>query len=392
MDTVTPTIVIVGITGDLAEKKLLPALYGLAHRGLLSDNTRIIGTSRRPLSNESLLPKLGKPKDDRTIEWLDSHMTALTADPGTKEGARILATLLEGDTHTRLFYFSIPPTTFANVIREMAEAGLNGENDYILIEKPFGDSGKSAKSLHDLTDTYYKEANIYRVDHYLAKPGVRSLSESGGLVLDPRKILSIDIRSDETLDIQGRSDFYEQSGALRDILQSHLLQVLALSMTAYKAHTSGAVHHDLKAEALASLEVLAAYRAQYIGYRDEVNNPLSTIETYAALELTSSDHDWRDIRITLRSGKALPVKVSDITVIFDDKTTRVFDMNDNPAHILEGYEQVIYDGARSVRSLFLSARDIDESWRIVDPTLESWASNPSGLEYYDKGTVPPTTI
>lgn len=392
MKPVTPTIVIVGITGDLAEKKLLPALYGLADRGLLTDDTRIVGTSRRPLTNEDLLPKLGKGTDDKTVAWINDHLKTLTADPGTTEGAQALADYLKDDQNIRLFYFSIPPTTFPNVISSMAQAGLNGGRDYIMVEKPFGSSGKSAAELHALTDKYYSEANIYRIDHYLAKPGVRSISESGALVLDPRRVLSIDVRSDESLDIQGRADFYEQSGALRDVIQSHLLQVLALCMTAYKAHTTGAVHHDLKAEALSSLEVLGAYRAQYRGYKDEAQNPDSTIETYAALELTSSDHDWRDVVIKVRSGKALPAKQSDITVTFEDKTTEVFDMNDNPANILDGYEQVLYDAANGDRSLFLSAKDVDESWRIVDPTLEYWRGSDAGMEYYDKGTIPKTTV
>jgi glucose-6-phosphate 1-dehydrogenase len=392
MEKVSPTIIIVGITGDLSEKKLLPALYGLAERGLLGDTTRIIGTSRRSLSNEDILPKLSKDPGDTTLDWLDHHLTTITADPGTLEGARTLADYVKDDDNMRLFYFSIPPNTFENVITSMAEASLNGERDYLLVEKPFGRSGSTAKKLHDLTDRHYSEANIYRVDHYLAKPGVRSISESGALILDPRRILSLDIRSDEALDIEGRADFYEQAGALRDVIQSHLLQVLALCMSAYKAHTTGAIHQDLKARVLEDLEVLGAFRAQYAGYRDEANNPESYIETYAALELTSSDHAWRDVRITVRSGKALPAKKSDITVTFADKTTHVFDMNDNPAHILDGYEQVLYDAAQSNRSLFLSARDVDESWRIVDPTLESWARNGSGLAYYKKGTIPATTI
>lgn len=392
MKPVNPTFVIVGITGDLAEKKLLPALYNLAERKLLADDTKIIGTSRRPLTNEDLLPKLGKPADDATLAWLNEHLTTITADPGTQDGAESLADLLKNDDHMRLFYYSIPPNTFENVISSMAEAGLNGDRDFIMIEKPFGNSGDSAKKLHALTDTYYNEANIFRVDHYLAKPGVRDISDSGGLILDPRRITKIDIRSDEALDIQGRGDFYEQAGALRDVVQSHLLQVLALCLTAYKAHATNRTHHDLKADALAALEVLGAYRAQYEGYQQEAESQDSLIETYAALELTSSDHDWRDVRITVRSGKALPDKRSDITTTFTDGTTHVFDMNENPAGILDGYEQVLYDGALSIRSLFLSARDVDESWRIVDPILYTWAASGAGLEYYKKGTIPTTTV
>lgn len=392
MEKICPTITIVGITGDLAEKKLLPALYTLASRGLLDDETKLYGTSRRPITNEDILKKLNKSSGDATLVWLNERLTTITADPGTEEGAHELARVLGDASSTRLFYLSIPPATFSNVITAMAEAGLNSENDRLMVEKPFGRDGASARELHALTDAHYNEANVYRIDHYLAKPGVRSISESGGLILDPRRIVAIDVRSDEDLDIQGRADFYEQSGALRDVVQSHLLQVLALCLTAYKSHTTGALHQDLKADSLASLEVLGAYRAQYNGYKEEAQNPESTIETYAALELTSSNHDWRDVRITVRSGKALPAKKSDITLTFDDHTTHTFDMNDNPAHILDGYEQVLYDAARGVRSLFLSARDVDESWRLVDPTLEMWASSGSGLEYYDKGTIPRTTI
>lgn len=391
MEPVSPTIVIVGITGDLADKKLLPALYGLAERGLLADNTRIIGTSRKPLTNGDILPKLKKPDDDTTLRWLDSHLTTLTADPGSADGAATLADTIADDEQMRLFYLSIPPTTFGDVITHMAEAGLNGERDYLMVEKPFGDSGASAQGLHELTDRHYDEANVYRVDHYLAKPGVRSIGESGALVLNPRDILSLDVRSDEALDIESRTDFYEQTGALRDVIQSHLLQVVAVCLSAYKAHRDGR-HPDLKAEALANLEVLGAYRAQYDGYRDEVGNQGAATETYAALELTSSDHDWRDVRITVRSGKALPRKASDITVTFADKSIHVFAMNDNPAHILDGYEQVLYDAARGNRELFLSARDVDESWRIVDPTLASWHGNDGGLGYYKKGTIPPTIM
>lgn len=391
MKAVNPTIIIVGITGDLAEKKLLPALYGLAERGLLADDTKIIGTSRRPLTKQGILRKLNKPDDDPALIWLENHLTTLTTDPGTPDGAQILSDYLGRDDHIRLFYFSIPPSTFANVISSMAGAGLNGERDYILVEKPFGHSGATASELEKLTKAHYTEANVYRVDHYLAKPGIRSLSESGGLVLNPRHIMAIEIRSHEALDIQGRVEFYEESGALRDIIQSHLLQVLALCLSAYKAHTTDAAHHNLKTESLASLEVLGAYRAQYSGYRDEVQNPDSTIETYAALELTSIDHEWRDVKIILRTGKALPAKVSDIIVTFDDKTTRAFDMNANPANILDGYEQVLYDASQSIRTLFLSSDDIHESWRIVDPTLEAWAHDDT-IDHYQKGTFPPTTI
>jgi len=341
---------------------------------------------------------------------------------------------------SRLFYLAIPSQTFAPVVQQLGKGGLNkscqhnSEDARLLIEKPFGYDLESAHELIKDLNEHFSEQQIYRIDHYLAKETAQNIlnfrfqNPIFKRAWDNKSIRNIMITAAEEIDIEGRVSFYEQTGALRDLIQSHLLQLLALTvMDEPAALTSDEIHRQ-KLSLLQSITPIApdkvitdAVRGQYEDYRKEVENPDSIAETYAAIKLEINSERWRGVPVLLRTGKAMEEKVVDITITFSDNsklsqdnilsirislqllakkpgfTNEVepvqmdfcygnsFDGEVNP----DAYERVLIDAFRGDKTLFATSDEVLASWRIVENVIHEWAKNDAGLEFYKRGSWGP---
>lgn len=456
-----PTIIVIfGITGDLSGRYLLPALYHLMKDNLLHEHTKILGVTRRDVSVDELLEKTRshiESKDEVCDNDIIDRLRATLAmfkmdlDNGAdydrlKQHLEVLETA-EGQCMNQLFYLSIPPDVYQPIVTLMGEHQLNTGCQHgkaesrLLVEKPFGRDLASAEKLIAETARDFTEAQIYRIDHYLAKETVQNIlafrlhNPIFESLWSNQFIASIDIAANETIGIEGRVTFYEQTGALRDLVQSHLLQLLAaITMERPTSESSEAVH-AVRLKLLQEVEPIPrdkvaerTVRGQYEGYTQEVNNPSSAVETYAAVKLYIQNSRWEDTPITIHTGKALHERSTTINLRFkhpkgetrhpnilsfavqpregigidlyvkrpgfnndmqkvpmDFRYERNFGSGDHP----NAYERVLVDAIRGDRTLFATGDEVLASWRILQPVIEEWTKDNPALQHYKPGTTGP---
>jgi glucose-6-phosphate 1-dehydrogenase len=352
------SFVIFGVTGDLAHRLVIPALYNLAATDLLPDRFCIVGITRKPMPNEALRGSLMKglrefatrPVDDAIAKRLLECVTCIAADP--KEPAsfdRMREQLEKLETNratggNRLFYLATPPDAFAPVARELGRTGLLKEDGgawrRLVVEKPFGTDLASAKVLNSELLKIVDEHQIYRIDHYLGKETVQNilvLRFANGMfepIWNRNHIDHVQITVDEKLGVGHRGSFYDSTGALRDMVPNHLFQLLSLvameppirfdahSVRSEKADVLAAIQTPSEAEALQN-SVRGQYQAGKIGdieigdYRNtEDVRPDSTTETYVALKLIIDNWRWAGVPFYLRTGKALGIKRTEVAIKF----------------------------------------------------------------------------
>ncbi|MDF2461102.1 MAG: glucose-6-phosphate 1-dehydrogenase [Candidatus Saccharibacteria bacterium] len=452
-------LVIFGITGDLVRKKLLPALYYLAGENLLPEQFEIVGLTRRGTRVEDLLDGLqqelrerGEPADHGTFKRLGSIMRVVTMDMTRAQSFADLKATLDGiETErgtclNRLFYLSIPPHTYGPVIDFMGDSKLGSgcqhgtADSRIMVEKPFGYDLESAQELITRIKRSFTERQIYRIDHYLAKETAQNIltfRQSNPLfqaVWGSRHISHIVVNAAEAIGIEGRASFYEPTGALRDLIQSHLLQVLTLvTMELPDKPTSANVHQE-KLKLLQSIKPIKpnevatrTVRGQYKGYRDEAENPDSITETFARIEVEIDNDRWRGVPVLVQAGKRLARKDTSIAIGFGDPAARhniantlVFRLqpdegisidlvakkpgfNDDAERVEmtfdyhnafgegihpDAYERVLMDGIRGDQTLFATSDEVLASWRIVDSIVHEWAKGGDDLIIYEPGLAP----
>lgn len=415
-------LVIFGITGDLSRRKLLPALRQIITSGSF-DDLQIIGVSRRDVDLNVLLADLEELKSRTSIHTMD---LAEVSDYVDLKNAIDLK-----DDEQLLVYLAVPPSTATQIVDFMGEAGVNTPNVKILFEKPFGIDLISAKEFINRTARYYDESQLYRIDHYLAKEMAQNIvTFRGGNALfgniwNNNFIQSIEIVASESIGIEGRGQFYEQTGALRDVLQGHLMQLLALTLMDIPDDFDWNQLPELRLKALEQLEPVDpanAQRAQYQGYQEEVENIGSQTETFVSVELQSKQPRWLDVPIRLTTGKALPEKTTEVRIHLKkiheaQSNTIVFRIQPNegidielfakrpgyertfePRHLAltfpedtmfpDAYEQVLVDAIRSEKSLFTSSQEVIRSWEILAPLQQSWDMDNEPLPVYAKGKYP----
>jgi glucose-6-phosphate 1-dehydrogenase len=408
-------LVIFGITGDLAGRYLLPALYHLVKDGLLDEQTEILGVTRGDTTTDDLFEKVElcvnevdnicDPVALKAMRERTNMFKMNLDDPADYD--RLLQKLNEiedakGVCMHRIYYLSIPPAAYQPVVRQMGERGLNvgcphGEGaSRLLVEKPFGRDLKSAEELINETGKHFREDQIFRIDHYLAKDAVEELltGRQADPELDARwnasQIASVDIIAKEQIGIEGRANFYDPLGALRDFIQSHLIQVLGLvTMDAPPEFDSQPVH-AAKEAALAQIEPVPsakAVRGQYAGYREEAGNPNSVTETFAAVTAYSQAERWQGVPLKLLTGKALDERRSEVVVNWRGQPAGHFSMQ---GHNL-AYERVLADAVRGDHTIFSTKDEILNSWRILQPVIEAWQQNGEDLVIYQPGTEGPTS-
>ena len=355
-------MVIFGATGDLTKRKLVPALYNLAADGLLPEEFAIVGVGRTPLSGEEPREQMREnlrrfatvEVDEARVEWLAQRLYYVAVDPGDPETfSRLSETLAKvdeelGTSGNYLFYLAVPPSVFAEHIHGLGAAGLAREEDghwrRVIIEKPFGHDLESARKLNLEIREVLGEKQIYRIDHYLGKETVQNLMAfrfANGIfepVWNRRYVDHVQITVAETVGVEGRGSYYEEAGALRDMVQNHMFQLLALTAMEPPVSFAADAVRDERVKALRSIrpfspeDVLGCtVRGQYgegmidgerdgervPAYRAEKSvAPSSSTETFVALKLSVDNWRWADVPFYLRTGKRLPKRVTEIAIQF----------------------------------------------------------------------------
>ena len=468
-------LVIFGGTGDLTSRKMLPALYNLALQRLLPPAFAVVGAGRSPLSDEEFRADLRKavatfsrtkPLNEEVWASFAEHMHYVST--GTPEGYGALARTLEGldrelgTQGNRVFYLATPPKAYEAIARDIGAHGLNrtGGSTRIVVEKPFGSDRRSAVQLSEKLHEVFGEGQIFRIDHYLGKETVQNIVvlRFANAIFEPlwtRQLVDhVQITVAESLGVEERGDYSENAGAMRDVVQNHLLQLLALvAMEPPVAFDSGAVR-DEKMKVLRAMRPIAAnevgertvrgqYAAGYIegtkvrGYREETGvAPLSETETYVALKCYVDNWRWEGTPFYLRTGKRLPKQSTEIALQFraaphqmfsrdasagvDPNTlvlriqpdegislkfgakvpvqgVRIRSVNmdfDYGASFMvdapDAYETLILDALRGDATLFTRRDEVEQQWQLVDPILEGWAAGQADLPTYGAGTWGPT--
>jgi len=422
-------LLIFGLTGDLGTRKLLPALEQIISTGDF-DDLSVIGVSRHAVNEDDLFIKC---KDK---SFLDGKLSIFSMDLGEpSDYVKLKEYILLGDDEQLLVYLAVPPTATAKIVDYMGEAGINTPNVKILFEKPFGVDLTSAEKLIEQTARFYKEEQIYRIDHYLAKEMSQNIVAFRGRnalfssTWSNEFIESIEIVAAETIGIEGRAQFYEQTGALRDLVQGHLMQLLALTLMDIPTDFEWNKLPDLRLKALSQLQPAdpkKATRAQYASYRDEVANQKSNVETFVSLNLNSNQTRWLGVPIRLTTGKSLSESTTEIQIHFkqiaeaqgnclifriqpnEGIDIELFVKKPDYSHAFEShhlnfnypedvklpdaYEQVIVDALSSQKSLFTCSGEVLRSWQILQPVQDSWNDASEGVKIYPNGADIPSTI
>ncbi len=412
-----PTILLIfGITGDLARRYLLPAINAIARVNKLPRKFKVVGITRQ---SDKLFYRMD-------TENLEDYLKLKRYLNGIEKNFPAKA--------QRLFYLSVPAPAVKSIVKFLGKSGLaKGGRTKLLLEKPFGSDLPSAKGLTRDIAKYFKESQIYRIDHYLAKEMAQNIVvfRNGNSLFkktwNSDFIESINILGSEKIGIKDRAHFYEQTGALRDYAQGHLLQLAALVLMDLPDQYEWKNIRDLRLLALRKLRVardkrgnLCVVRGQYAGYRRESGNPKSAVETFVSFRLESSDPKWSGVPITVSTGKALDKRLTEIRIRY--KKTKEQEANElvlrlqpdpgiefgvftkRPGYereilvhhlqfnfmeyypdLPDAYEQVLWSALNSDHSLFASGAEILESWRIVDDIQKSWEKS-AGPSIYKKGS------
>src|SRR5712672_1399795 len=451
--------VIFGVTGDLAHRLVIPALYNLAATNLLPDKFCVVGVARKGMSSDALRDNLMKglrqfatrPVDNAIAKRLLECITAIEADPGEPASFDKMQKQLDElecarDTGgNRLFYLATPPNAFLPISRELGRTGMLRENGMwrrLVVEKPFGTDLASAKALNSALLQLVDEHQIYRIDHYLGKETVQNilvLRFANGMfepIWNRNHIDHVQITVTETLDVGRRGNFYEATGALRDMVPNHLFQLLSLvamdppslfdahSVRSEKAEVLAAIQRQTGQETLRN-SIRGQYPAGRIGEREvgdyraakdvETN---SVTETYVAMKLAIDNWRWAGVPFYLRTGKALKAKRTEVVIrfkrapfsMFRETEVERFSQNDlvigieptegvtlqfntkvpGPQVVIDGvemkfnykdyfkvapatgYETLIYDCMIGDNILFQRADSVEAGWQAVQPFLDAW--------------------
>jgi glucose-6-phosphate 1-dehydrogenase len=350
------TIVLFGATGDLAQRKLLPALFSNCIKGRLPEGSRIVGFARQKWSLDQF--------QEHVKEALKRHAPALFDAERWREFAVLLSysagdlerredfealeahlRSLEAPEVSRVYYLAIAPRFYGSACRNLRDVGMTGEEQggrRIVIEKPFGYDGQSAAELDRVVHSAFSEHQVFRIDHYIGKETTQNIlfMRFANTMFEPiwnrRYVDHVQITVAEEVDVSNRAGYYDDTGVLRDMFQNHLMQLFALTAMEAPASLQADGVRNEKVKVMQSVEpvrLVDTVRGQYEGYREhEGVRPGSETPTYAALKLHLNTWRWQGVPFYLRSGKALGTKASEITVQFQRPPGALFDLPENGSH------------------------------------------------------------
>jgi glucose-6-phosphate 1-dehydrogenase len=471
-------LVLFGATGDLAHRKVIPAMYQLWRTNLLPHEFVVLAIGRRAYDDETFRAELRSslelhsrvlPIDDHDWTSFSRRIRYHRLDFADIDGFDALAAALdqidvdEGTLGNRMFYLATQPSQFAEIIGQLGRVGLDHERHdagwrRVVIEKPFGHDLESARRLNREVGKVFRESQVYRIDHYLGKETVRNLLvfRFGNGIFEPlwnrRYVDHVQITVAESIGIENRGAFYEETGASRDVLQNHLLQLVSLVAMEPPATFQADALRDEKVKVLRAIgtrptnPATEVIRGQYgpgwveamevVGYRAEADvDPHSETETYVAARLMIDDWRWSGVPFYVRTGKRLPKRATEIAIQFREVPHHLFRETDAEpdANLLairiqpdegimlrfgakvpglgldvrpvtmdfsygsafnidspDAYETLILDALQGDASLFTRADEVEEAWSLLDPIVESWAdAEPPRFPNYDAGTWGP---
>ena len=460
-------VVIFGASGDLTERKLVPALVNLVRHRRVAGSLTLIGVGRTALSAEEFRKRVAFDPQALAAAGLAGDVLYLCGAYDDQDTYQRLAELLDsapGLRGNRLFYLATPPPAFPVIVDNLAAAGLNrpvaGGSCRIVIEKPYGRDEPSARALDDRVHAAFAERDVFRIDHYLGKDTVQNVLalRFANSIFQPIWNRSwVDhgqITVAETLGVERRGNFYEHAGAARDILQNHVLQVLALALMEPPASFAAEAVRNEKVKLLQAIRLPTtrdiariAVRGQYSrggtrkellpGYREEPGvDPLSRTETYAALRLDVDNWRWAGAPFYVRTGKRLPARVTEVLLQFqrpphlpisaaqvegqeadalilriqpDEGISLRFGAKVPGHHFRvrsarmefsygatfreespEAYERLLLEALVGDPTLFIRSDEVEQCWRIVDPIIAHWANDDTAIPLYEAGSWGPS--
>ncbi|WP_317054468.1 glucose-6-phosphate dehydrogenase [Roseovarius rhodophyticola] len=453
-------LVIFGGTGDLARRKILPGLFRRFCAGQMGAESRIIGAARTDLDTQSYREfakaavKEFEPNAAKNAKHLKGFLELLdyvVVDAKGTQGWTDLTKAVRDDV-IRAYYFSVGPSLFDDLAERLHKHKLDCPGCRIVVEKPFGHDLASARDLNQIIAKYFDEHQIYRIDHYLGKETVQNLMaiRFGNMLFEPlwnsQYIDHIQLTVAEEVGVGGRGEYYDRSGAMRDMLQNHLMQLLCLIAMEPPAKFNPDAVRDEKLKVIRALDDVAAddvVRGQYeaahdqAGYREQVGNPDSTTESFVAMRVHISNWRWAGTPFYLRTGKRLRERASEIAVVFKDAPHSIFDVEagvhrniltiklqpnegielgvtikepgpggmrlvDVPldmtfaealgpeeADFPDAYERLIMDVIRGNQTLFMRGDEVEAAWAWTDPIIAGWQERGEAPLPYASGSSGP---
>ncbi|WP_413718375.1 glucose-6-phosphate dehydrogenase [Silicimonas sp. MF1-12-2] len=452
-------LVIFGGTGDLARRKILPGLFRRFQSGQMPEDSRIIGAARADLDDagyravvkgalEEFIEKGDRPTNvvKEFLEAIHYVQIDATGSAGWPELSKLLRAGV-----VRAFYFSVAPSLFGALAERLHEYKCAGESCRIVVEKPFGRDLESARALNKTLRDHFDENQIYRIDHYLGKETVQNLMavRFGNVLFEPlwnaQYVDHVQITVAETVGVNGRADYYDKSGAMRDMVQNHLMQLLCLIAMEPPSRFDPDAVRDEKLKVIRALEPVEPsdiVRGQYASekkgesYLDQVGSD-SITETFIAMKLQVSNWRWAGVPFYLRTGKCLKARASEIAIVFKDAPHSIFGQElghhrnilsirlqpnegitlrvtikepgpggmrlvDVPLDMSfkdalgpdadvapEAYERLIMDVIRGNQTLFMRGDEVEAAWAWTDPLIESWTERGDRPKPYDIGSTGP---
>jgi glucose-6-phosphate 1-dehydrogenase len=468
--TVEPfDLVVFGGAGDLAYRKLLPALYQRHRDGQIPAEARIVGSSRRAMSDDdyraatrSALTRYvpAADLDEAKVASFLERLHFVTTDAQSDDGWDQLVDMLKsGDDRIRAFYLAVAPELFDPISARIGARGLVTPKTRVIIEKPIGHDLASAREVNDAVGRVFDENQIYRIDHYLGKETVQNLMalRFGNALFEPiwnaAHIDHVQITAAETVGVEGRGGYYDHAGALRDMMQNHLMQLLCLVAMEPPGHMDADSMRDEKLKVIRALKPINEQNAGHVivrgqyrdgagpngplpGYLKEVDNPASTTETFIALKAEISNWRWAGVPFYVRTGKRLPIRESEIVITFRQIPHSIFDdgagvlqenrlvlriqpdegvklwlMIKDPgpggmrlryvpldmsfaeqfgARSPDAYERLLLDVIRGNQTLFMRRDEVEAAWAWIDPIADAWEKSRDAPKPYPAGSWGPT--